>query len=504
MKPSSRVLRLFVSTILLTTVATPLAQKNPSKLSATPPAGTISEASIRGHMEFLASDAMNGRGSGTADEWRTAEYIASHLRRWGIEPMGDEGGYVQKIATGRATAAAPPVVVINPAPAVGGSMTLTHGREMLVQNINQGSVKGPIFRYTFGAPVPDGAFVFVPDGVTPDIAALAKAAGMLTVETAQQRSTWAATGARSAPALAAGGGGRGGGAPAPPIVRIVLDKTTHAAISGMVGGTILDFQATLQPGFTWNAAGRLTGTDAAQKDDVILLGAHLDHVGNRPGAPGADSIYNGADDDASGVTAVMEFAEALSKAPRGKRTIVFGFFGSEESGGAGANHFVTKPVIPLNKIKAMLQFEMLGRPDPLVPPNTLWLTGYERSNLGVELAKQGAKLVQDPHPTESFFTRSDNIRFAYEGVISHTVSSFNLHKDYHQPSDEVKTINFPYMTASIRSMYAPIVWLSNSTFVPAWYENCRPVRGAGRGAPPPAASATQGAAAPAPCKANGK
>lgn len=492
MAATSRAFRLLVSSILLTAVATPLAQK-PANKAATPPPATITEASIRGHMEFLASDAMNGRGSGTADEWRTAEYIASNLRRWGLEPMGDDGGYVQKIATGRLTAAALPVLVA-------GSMMLTHGREMLVQNINKGAVKGPLFRYTFGAKAPAGSFVFVPDGITVDNALVDGAAGVLTLETPQLRTTWAATGARL-PAAAAAGGGRGGGTPAPPAVRIVLDKVTHAAISGLADGTVIDFQCATQPGYTWNAAARITGSDPVQKDEVILLGAHLDHLGARPGAPGADAIFNGADDDASGVTAVMELAEALSKAPRTKRTIVFGFFGSEESGGAGANYFVVKPVIPLDKIKAMLQFEMLGRPDPLIPANTLWLTGYERSNLGIELARHDAGLVQDPHPDQSFFTRSDNIRFAYEGVISHTVSSFNLHKDYHQASDEVKTIDFPYMTKAITSMYQPILWLANSTFVPTWYENCKPVRGqGGRGATPPPA----GTPAPAPCKANGK
>lgn len=475
----------------LAAVATPSAQKKPATLAPQPTA--ITEASIRGHMEFLASDAMNGRGSGTADEWRTAEYIASHLRRFGIEPMGDEGGYVQKVATGRSSAATAPLLVA-------GNLTLTHGREMIVQSINKGAVAGPLFRYVFGATVPDGAFVFVPDGVTPDPAALAKAAGVLTVETAQIRAQWAATGGRM-PTAAAAGGGRAGGTPAPAIVRIVLDKATHAALSGMADGTKVDFQCTVVPGYTWNAAGRLTGTDPTLKEQVILLGAHLDHVGARPPVAGTDTIFNGADDDASGVTAVLELASALSKAPRGKRTVVFGFFGSEESGGGGANHFVTKPVIPLDKIVAMLQFEMLGRPDPLVADKTLWLTGYERSNLGVELAKQGARLVQDPHPEQSFFTRSDNIRFAYEGVISHTVSSFNLHKDYHQASDEVKTIDFAHMTMAIQSMYAPVVWLSNSTFVPTWYENCRPVRGqGGRGG----AAAAPGATAPAPCKANGK
>lgn len=487
-----RVSRLLIAAFAITAIAPLAAQKAPAKLTTAPPE-TITEASIRGHMEFLASDAMQGRGSGTADEWRTATYIASHLRRWGLEPMGDDGGYVQQIATGRLTAASAPVVVAGP-------LTLIHGREMLVQSINKGAVKGPLVRYVAGAKIPENAFVYVPDGATVDNAALAKAAGLITVETPQIRAQWAATGARM-PAAAAAGGARGGGAPAPAVVRIVLDKASHAAFAGLADGTLVDFQCTTQPGYTWNAAARITGTDPTLKDDVILLGAHIDHLGVRPGAAGADAIFNGADDDASGTTAVLELAEALSKAPKMKRTIVFGFFGSEESGGAGANHFVTKPVIPLEKIKAMLQFEMLGRADPLVPADTLWLTGYERSNLGVELAKQGAKLVQDPHPEQSFFTRSDNIRFAYEGVISHTVSSFNLHKDYHQASDEVKTIDFPYMTKSIASMYAPIVWLANSTFVPTWYENCRPVRGAGgRGG----AAAAPGTPAPPACHANGK
>ena len=111
---------------------------------------------------------------------------------------------------------------------------------------------------------------------------------------------------------------------------------------------------------------------------------------------------------------------------------------------------------------------MIGRADPAVPARTLWLTGYERSNLGAMLAKQGARLVADPHPEQSFFTRSDNIRFARRGVVAHTVSSYNLHKEYHQPSDEVSRIDFAHMTESIRSMLEPVRWLANSDFKPAW------------------------------------
>jgi hypothetical protein len=505
MAATSRAFRLLIASILLTVVATPSAQKNqPGKLPAAPPAGTITEQSILGHMGFLASDAMNGRGSGSADEWRAAEYIGTRMLSWGIEPLGDNGGFVQKIDTGVVRSSTAPVVVVG-----ANAMVLTHGREMLVQSINKGAVSGPLYRYAFGSPVPDGAFVFVPDGVTPDNAALAKAAGMFTVETPQIRTAWAATGARM-PTAAAAGGGRGGGAPAPPIVRIVLDKATHAAMAGMVDGTKIDFQTQTEHGFTYNAVGRLKGSDPLQSAEVILLTAHLDHLGNtltggrcsplrlEDGVDNFDTICNGADDDASGSTAVLELAEAIAKGPRPKRTVLFAWFGSEEAGGYGARNFLEKPLVPQSAIVANLEFEMIGRSDPAVAAKTLWLTGYERSNLGVELAKQGARLVQDPHPDQNFFSRSDNIQLARAGVIAHTVSSFNLHKEYHTAADDIAHIDFAHMTMAIQSMYAPVMWLTNSNFKPTWYPNCQPV------APPRAVPGQPAPPPPPPCKANGK
>lgn len=428
---------------------------------------SITEASIRGHMEFLASDAMQGRGSGTADEWRAATYIGSMMRRWGIEPLGDDGGYVKTVDTGRITAAAPPVLVA-------GALEFIHGRQMIVQSINKGAVSGPLFRYTPGATVPDGAFVFVPDGVTPDNAALAKAAGMLTVETPQIRSQWVATGSRL-PAAAAAGGGRAGGTPAPAVVRIVLDKASHAAVAGLADGTKVDFQCTTQPGRTYNAIGQLKGSDPAQAAEVVLLTAHLDHLGIR--GTGADVINNGADDDASGSTAVLELAEAIAKNPRPKRTIIFAWFGSEEAGGFGNRDFLQHPPVPIKQIVANLEFEMIGRADPAVADKTLWLTGYKCSNLGAELAKQGARLVNDPHPDQNFFQRSDNYALAVEGIVAHTVSSFNLHKEYHTPADDLAHIDFAHMTMSIASMFEPVMWLANSTFVPAWMPDGQPSRG---------------------------
>jgi hypothetical protein len=82
--------------------------------------------------------------------------------------------------------------------------------------------------------------------------------------------------------------------------------------------------------------------------------------------------------------------------------------------------------------------------------------------------------VQDPHPEEQFFMRSDNYQFARRGVVAHTVSSYGLHRDYHQPSDEIDTIDFAHMTDAIRSMVEPIRWLVNAPFKPEWRPGKKP------------------------------
>jgi Zn-dependent M28 family amino/carboxypeptidase len=225
---------------------------------------------------------------------------------------------------------------------------------------------------------------------------------------------------------------------------------------------------------TWNAIGILRGTDAS--GETILLTAHLDHLGVGPANPAGDTIYNGADDDASGATAVLALAHELAAAPRPRRTIVFALFGSEELGGFGNAGFLKRPPVPLSSIVANLEFEMIGRPDPAVqdPENALWLTGFERSDLGPELARHGAHLVADPHPTQKFFQSSDNYALARSGIIAQTVSSFGLHKDYHQPSDELGAIDFPHMVSAVGSMVGPIRWLADTTWKPAWNPGGKP------------------------------
>lgn len=224
---------------------------------------------------------------------------------------------------------------------------------------------------------------------------------------------------------------------------------------------------------TWNVVGVLRGSNPVAGKDAILLTAHLDHLGIGPRING-DRIYNGADDDASGTTAVIELARVFAARRRPARTMLFVLFGSEEIGGYGNRYFLDHPPVPLIRIVANLEFEMIGRRDPALPRDGLWLTGFNRSNLGPELVRHGAALAPDPHPKQDFFRRSDNYSLARRGVIAHTISSFGLHADYHEPSDEISRIDFPHMTRAIGSMVEPIEWLAQTAWKPQWLAHGRP------------------------------
>jgi hypothetical protein len=198
-----------------------------------------------------------------------------------------------------------------------------------------------------------------------------------------------------------------------------------------------------------NIVGLIPGSDPALRDEVIIVGAHYDHIGIVAPVNG-DSIANGADDDASGVIAILEIARALLAGPAPRRTVVFIAFAGEEIGGLGAQHYLANPTVPVERMAAQFQVEMIGRPDPLVGGHGMaWLTGFERSTMGTILAGAGIPIVQDPRPEQNFFRRSDNYRFARAGVPAHTFSSFNLHSDYHRVTDEVDRIDVGHMTALI-------------------------------------------------------
>ncbi len=198
-----------------------------------------------------------------------------------------------------------------------------------------------------------------------------------------------------------------------------------------------------------NVIGILRGSDPALSHEFVVVGAHFDHIGIRPAVNG-DSIANGADDDGSGTVAMMEAARIIAAGPRPRRSIVFAAFTGEEAGTLGVRWYAGHPVVPLSEHVADLQIEMIGRPDTAAGgPGKAWLTGYERSTMGPVLAAAGLPVVSDPRPDQRFFERSDNIVFARLGIVAHTLSSYNLHKEYHTVADEVGLVDFEHMTALI-------------------------------------------------------
>jgi Predicted aminopeptidases len=201
----------------------------------------------------------------------------------------------------------------------------------------------------------------------------------------------------------------------------------------------------------YNMIGAVRGSDPVLRDQIVVIAAHYDHLGI--GMPvNGDSIYNGADDDASGVTAVLEIARSMIAGPRPRRTMVFIATTGEEEGILGTQWYVKHPEFPLSKMVAEMEVEMIGRPDSLAGgPGKGWLTGYDRSTMGDMLKAAGVPIVPDPYPQMHFYERSDNIVFAQMGIPAHTLSSYNLHSDYHRPSDEVSRIDFAHVTAVVRA-----------------------------------------------------
>ena len=211
-------------------------------------------------------------------------------------------------------------------------------------------------------------------------------------------------------------------------------------------------------------------------DEVVVLSAHLDHLGADPLAPeGTDAIYNGADDDASGVAAVIEVAEALGLGERPARTMVALLATGEEKGLLGTFEYIRDPVRPLSETVCNLNFEMLGRPDELAGGSgKMWLTGYELTTLGPAWAELGIQLTPDPRPEQRFFQRSDNYAFVMEGIVAQTVSSFDLHDDYHQVTDEWWTLDYDHMAAAVTLAAEAARTLASGAVTPAWLEGKQP------------------------------
>jgi len=172
----------------------------------------------------------------------------------------------------------------------------------------------------------------------------------------------------------------------------------------------------------------------------------------------------------------LEIARALSAGPAPKRTIIFAATTGEEVGLLGTRWYLTHPVVPIAQMSANMEIEMIGRPDSLAGgPGRAWLTGYERSTMGEIFARGGLPIGPDRRPAQRFFERSDNIAFARAGVPAHTLSSYNMHTDYHTPQDDITRVDIPHMTSVIRAGAAAARLLADGP-APHWNPNGQPVQ----------------------------
>ncbi len=200
-----------------------------------------------------------------------------------------------------------------------------------------------------------------------------------------------------------------------------------------------------------NVVGVLEGR---RTDEFVLFSAHYDHIGIQQPVEG-DSVANGANDNASGVTAVLELARYFKSKGKPERTLIFVAFTAEEMGGYGSVYF-SRQLDP-DDIVAMFNIEMIGKP-AVEGPNTAWITGFERSSFGQLLQKstEGTPYTfyPDPYPQQNLFYRSDNATLARLGVPAHTISTtpIDVDPDYHEVTDEFETIDIAHLTNTIKAI----------------------------------------------------
>jgi aminopeptidase YwaD len=437
---------------------------------------TVKPEWVKAHEDFLASDVLAGRGSATRDEELTATYVASEFEGYGLKTAPGMTGYLQAADVvapkldGKATLQA-------------GDASLAEGADFVLLTSSGASAGGKLFRVASG----DAQSAHIADGTAVLLTGASDMKALIPAMQALRRQGAAVILVPETPGISAlpqmfGGETRVSVrlAEMPPrksptviLVHAEAAAKLPAGDGAAVTVTVHPLPET-RPRQTFNAIGYLQGTDPAA--GTLLLTAHLDHLGvGRP--VNGDAIYNGANDDAAGTTAVLELAHALAAGPRLRRSVLFVCYGSEEMGELGSTYFGQHPPVPLQDLVANLEFEMIGSQDPKMPAGVLLLTGWDRSNLGPALKEHGALVGADPYPEQHFFERSDNYALALQGVVAHTAAGWGTPPTYHQPNDDLAHLDVAFMTRAIQSLIEPVRWLAGSDFRPQWNPGGQPQRG---------------------------
>jgi len=500
-------------------------------------ADNITSAQIRDYLTFIASDVFEGRDTPSRGLDTAAQFLAMSVSRWGLKPGGDEGTFFQKIALRRASIdKAETRVQMN-------NQTLTWGDDFLpiarpanapasqlvfagsgwfVKSKNIDAYKGidakgkiaivftPIEGPPRGVTRADISGKRGEDWMGPaEYAFKQGAVGIVIVPDFQYLANWESNQIRQRDRVittvekfqSARTELSSGIVAAPRLANILFQGEKQSAtqiFEAAFGGQplepfVLSPQKTLsinirlksEVAATQNVVAVFEGSDSVLKNEYVALGAHYDHLG--VGAPvDGDAIYNGADDDGSGTIALLAMAEALAKArSRPKRSVLFVWHAGEEKGNWGSRYFTEYPTIPLDRIVAQINLDMIGRSKKqgdtnpqnsrLSGPNEIFVIGpkmmsAELAELTERVNKQYLNLTYDfryDEPTDSnrYFYRSDQYSYAVKGI---PVVFFlaGEHEDYHRPSDSPDKIDYQKMEKVSRTIYMTVWEIANKVTRP--------------------------------------
>jgi hypothetical protein len=454
----------------------------------------IREADIKRDLFVLGGDALRGREAGTIDEMRASVWVADEMAKIGLQPMGDMGSWFQwwNMRRTRLSTISSSVSLNGQALALWKDITPTsntagdvsavtkfvanaadtsidvRGKVVVVQLVapNPASIRNttntPDYMYTRAAL--GGANVFARRGAVAVIIVADDVADRAFdgVANVQARGTYDVIGGVPRFTRNPGGGGGGGGGnqnPVRPVPTLMVRSSMLSTLRNDGQAVEIKLRSEQFEYPSTNIIGVIRGTDAALRDEYVVFSSHQDHDGVRYAVDG-DSIWNGADDNATTSVALLAIARAW-KAQPSKRSALFIFHGAEERGLLGSRYHVAHPVVPLENMVAVLNGDMLGRNHP----DTAALLGSQPPHrnstslvqMAIDANKATSKFVVDsswdrPNHPEGWYFRSDHVPYA-ERMVPSLFFSSNLHSDYHTPRDEPKTIDIAKLTRITQWMY---------------------------------------------------
>ncbi|HEV3412223.1 MAG TPA: M28 family peptidase [Puia sp.] len=393
----------------------------PIRLFAQGPDTTFNVQAVQSLEEYLASDAMRGRAVFTPDIERAADYIETQFRASGLNTWNGSASYRQPFSMVRAhldsvhgSLDGTPLntdntIVISSAPQL---QINDHSGYQLASIKTGEDLRTKALFYLHSKA---NYFVIVDTSFAKTFSRLNRMAGQ------QFKSEYSSV--------------------------FVLSPTASTHFS-------LTAYQNVQESKLANVVGILPGKGKHQ-DEYVIFSGHYDHLGVRKPDARGDSIYNGANDDASGTTAVILLSRYFSQLHNNGRTLVFAAFTAEEIGEYGSQYFSGQ--FDPDKVVAMFNIEMIGSPSKW-GENSAFITGFERSSMSTILQRNltgtGFSFYPDPYPTQNLFYRSDNASLARKGVPAHTISTtqIDIDKTYHTPEDEVSTLNLKNMAAIIKAI----------------------------------------------------